>query len=256
MDLKIHDIEIKKKVFFVDTKWPHFKLLFEDIKKLSKNKNFKEILSLERGGLYGNISLFAPYFKKSNFVSVDCSTKQIMKRGAYNKKFTKSDKIIKIPIDYNYNYKKIKIKKSSKNLIIIPNLIHHIFDHKILFSQCKNILKRNGQIYIFEPLIRELHQQPSDYFRFTPYGLKQILKDLGFNKISFKLYGGPFSATAYCWDQASQYLPNSLKKKYKRFLISDSIKDIIKLDEKYRKNLVRQNTDFPMSFSISASKSK
>ena len=48
----------------------------------------------------------------------------------------------------------------------------------------------------------------------------------------------------------------SKKKKNKRFLISDSIKDIIKLDEKYRKNLVRQNTDFPMSFSISASKSK
>ena len=254
MSLTKHDKEIKKKVFFVDTKWPHFNLLFSDIKKLSVKKKYKNILSLERGGLYGYISLLSPYFKKQNFVSIDCSIEKIKRRGAYNKKFVKSKHIIKDPIDYFFDYRKIKIKKNSKNLIIIPNLLHHIFDHKLLFSQCKNILKKNGQIYIFEPLLRELHQQPNDYFRFTPYGLKQILKDLGFKKISYKLCGGPFSATAYCWDQAIQFLPEKLRKKYKRFLISNNIKDIIKLDMLYKKNLVRKNTAFPVSFSIIASK--
>ena len=40
MSLTKHDKEIKK-VFFVDTKWPHFNLLFSDIKKLSVKKNIK-----------------------------------------------------------------------------------------------------------------------------------------------------------------------------------------------------------------------
>ena len=62
MSLTKHDKEIKKKVFFVDTKWPHFNLLFS-IKKLSVKKKYKNILSLERGGLYGDISLLSPYFK-------------------------------------------------------------------------------------------------------------------------------------------------------------------------------------------------
>ena len=33
-------------------------------------------------------------------------------------------------------------------------------------------------LYIFEPTIREIHQAPDDYFRFTPYSLKKILRKL------------------------------------------------------------------------------
>ena len=61
--LKKHYTTIKDEVFFVDKKWPHFEILFDDIVKLSKRfRKNKNILSIERGGLYGNVSLFAPFF--------------------------------------------------------------------------------------------------------------------------------------------------------------------------------------------------
>ena len=62
------------------------------------------MLYLERGSLYGDISLFAPYFNNKNFISIDCSTKKILSRGSYNKKYVKSNKIIKIPIT-KHDYK-------------------------------------------------------------------------------------------------------------------------------------------------------
>jgi len=84
--LRNHEKILINQVFFSNSKWPHFELLINDIKKLSKKKEFKNILSLERGNLYGGISLFAPYFIKKKFISVDCSPKKILRRGIALKK--------------------------------------------------------------------------------------------------------------------------------------------------------------------------
>ena len=37
--LKKHEKALKEEVFFTTNRWPHFNLLFDDIKKLSKKKN-------------------------------------------------------------------------------------------------------------------------------------------------------------------------------------------------------------------------
>ena len=177
MSIFKHEKFLKKEVFFIHNKWPHFDLLFSDIKKL-RRKRLNKIISLERGSLYGSISLFKPFFKNKKFIAIDCSSKNILKRGSYNKKFVKNDEIIKLPINYYRNYKKLNLKKSSVDLIIIPNLMHHVFEFSILFQQCLKALKKNGKIYIFEPLIREIHQSPDDYFIFTTFAIEKVLKKI------------------------------------------------------------------------------
>ena len=84
--------------------------------------------------------------------------------------------------------------------------MHHIYDYDKLIKNCKKILKKDGLIYIFEPLLRELHQIPEDYFRFTPFSLKEILSKNNFKDIKIKTSGGAFSAALYCLHQASEYL--------------------------------------------------
>ncbi len=99
--LKDHEAALKKNVFFTHNKWPHFNLIFEDIKKISKKlKKNSNILSLERTSLYGGISLFAPFFYKHNFTSIDCSSKKILKRGDYNSKYVINRKIIRKKLDF------------------------------------------------------------------------------------------------------------------------------------------------------------
>ena len=250
--LRYHIKFLQDEVFFVNTKWPHFELLFKDIKRLSESKKIKNVISLERGSLYGNISLFAPYFFKHNFKSIDCSTKNILSRGSYNKKYVQNEKIIKIPITKHCDYRRISLPKNSADLIIIPNLMHHIFDHEILLKQCKKILNSNGILYIFEPTIREIHQAPDDYFRFTPYSLKKILRKIGFNKLNHNFCGGPFTAAAYCLDQALQYVPDNKKSVFKKKFYNSDINAYLKYEKNYKKNLHRKNTIFPMSFSVTA----
>ena len=101
---------------------------------------------------------------------------------------------------------------------------------------------------------QELHQIPEDYIRFTPFGLKNQLNKIGFKKFTHKVSGSPFTAIAYCWDQALQYFPTRLRKKKSKWFYNDHFKTLLKLEKKYKKNLVRKNTSFPVSFSLTAYK--
>ena len=251
ISLDEHEKFLKKNIFFTETKWPHFNLVFDDIKSLSKSIKKKSIIvSLERNALYGGISLFAPFFDKHDFISIDCISPTLKKRGAY-KKIERNESVIKRKKNYQFDYRNIKLKNNLADLIIIPNLMHHIEDIDTFFRQVKAILKKNGKIYIFEPLVRELHQVPEDYFRITPYGFKSILKQFNFTNFKIKFNEGPFTAVGYCWDQAIQFLPKNLRLKKKNWLNKEFLK-FIELDKKYKINKERNNTIFPMSFSIKA----
>ncbi len=250
-----HEIYLRDNVFFTKKKWPHFNLLFKDIKKLSKKfKPKSKILFIERTNLYGNLSLLAPFFNNHYVASIDCSETLIKSRGAYNKSLIDKKKIITFPSVDHKNYLKITESKYKSDLIIVPNLIHHIPYHNKFFKNLRKILNKNGKVYIFEPLVRELHQAPEDFLRFTPYGLEKIFSDLKYKNISFDLEGGPFSVISYCYDQALQYLPKNKRKNETINFQKNLLPKLEKYEKLYKKNLNRPHSSFPMSYSVIAQK--
>jgi hypothetical protein len=74
-------------------------------------------------------------------------------------------------------------------------------------------LKPGGRLFIFEPILRELHQIPDDYLRYTPYGITQVLSRFGLVAEKFETEGGPFQAISYCWVQALEYFPAEMRGK-------------------------------------------
>ena len=76
-----------------------------------------------------------------------------------------------------------------------------------MFAEIARLLKKGGTGYIFEALLRELHQVPDDYLRYTPWGFETILARHGLKMTEWKPAGGAFEAIAYCWVQALQYMP-------------------------------------------------
>ena len=141
-DLDKHEKFLREEVFYTNSKWSHFNLIFKDIKRFAQEtKKNSTILSLERNSLYGGVSLFAPFFYKQSFVSVDCVSSKLKKRGAYNRVNVKNN-FISMKKNYQFNYKKIKLPNSFADLIIVPNLMHHIDDVEVLLKQIKRILKK------------------------------------------------------------------------------------------------------------------
>ena len=47
---------------------------------------------------------------------------------------------------------------------------------------------------MFEPLLRELHQIPDDYLRWTPFGMARIMRQVGLEPGEPQTAGGPFEA--------------------------------------------------------------
>lgn len=244
---------LKEKVFQTETKWPHFELLFEDIDRLKENLDPKSnIVTMERGLLYGGFSLLAPIFTEHHFLGIDCSPQSANSRGAYNSPMVDDPRFIKHPIHSRANVEDTKLGSNTADLLMIPNLVHHIEDQHSMFQETARVLKPNGKLYIFEPLVREIHQAPDDFIRYTPYGLAKELTKYGYTILDTKENGGPFSVIAYCWAQALEYLPESKREEMSSWFYNEHMLELMKMDKEYPENMCRKFTRFPMAFSITA----
>ena len=255
-ELARHTEVLAEKVFLTD-RLPHFNLLLREIVALSSQLPAEStVVSLERGLLYGGLSLVGPYFQDQKFISIDCSPESADERGAYNKEKVIDKRFLCVPITDRAPIEKTGLDNEIADLVLVPNLVHHVADQQALFSEMARIMKPEGQVFVFEPTLRELHQIPDDFLRYTPFGMQNILESVGLEPIDTKFEGGPFSAVGYCWLQALEYLPSELRNETEEWYFQEHWPKLKEWDEKYTQNLVREHTQFPVGFSIIARKPK
>lgn len=250
-----HFAVLAERVFQVETKWPHFRQLLGDVRRLAGEVTPEmSVVSLERGLLYGGCSLIAPFFQHCNFLSVDCSPDSADNRGAYNGAMIDDPRFLFVPGTHRAPIEATGLDGGMADLVLVPNLVHHIADQTALFAEMARITRPGGRVYVFEALVRELHQIPDDFLRYTPFGMQRTLREAGLEPGDFDLEGGPFSAVAYCWAQALEYMPEQERETLSRWFYEEQFPQLMEWDERFTENQVRKNTAFPMSFSIVADK--
>jgi SAM-dependent methyltransferase len=161
---------------------------------------------------------------------------------------------IRVPLTNRAPIERTGLESDLAHLVLVPNLVHHVADQERLFSEMARITRPGGFVYVFEPTLRELHQMPDDFLRYTPFGMRNALVRAGLEPGEFQLEGGAFSAIAYCWTQALQYFPESEREGMERWFYGTHFPELMSWDERYRNNLVRSHTSFPVSFSVAARK--
>tara|TARA_Y100000589_G_scaffold317772_1_gene344299 strand:+ start:166 stop:957 length:792 start_codon:yes stop_codon:yes gene_type:complete len=235
---------LRDKVFEID-KYPSFSLLLDGVEYILKtlDKENKNICLLERTKLYGS-SLFGGLFRNANVISFDCSPSSAKDRGSYNNfminhnNFITYKNISELKQDLTFN-----LPANEYDAIFIPNLVHHFKNQNDLFSNCYKSLKNFGELIIFEPTIREIHQSPHDYIRYTPYGMQQIFKDYHLKEIKCKEQGDSF--------EALNYILNVMQAKREDKDFSDwcnQIKSKIDNFKEGKKDIVKDHARFPTSF--------
>jgi SAM-dependent methyltransferase len=142
------------------------------------------------------------------------------------------------------------LETASADLVIIPNLVHHVANQPGLFNEISRILKPGGRGYIFEPLVREIHQDPDDYVRYTPAGFRKMIESAGMMYDQTIPEGGPFTAVAYCWSQALEYIPEPERSRIEEWFYGQHFQDLLRWDALYPRNLKRKHTSFPTAFGI------
>jgi len=153
-------------------------------------------------------------YKKGRFMDFGCGEKpyeslfefkeyigvDIKKSGHSNEK-KKADAYydgITIPFDDNYF-----------DGALANQCFEHIYNIKHIISEINRVLKPGGILIITLPLAWEEHEIPYDFFRFTSYGIKNILNENNFKVITIKKLNSYKNAMRqlrirYCWYKLKQ----------------------------------------------------
>jgi SAM-dependent methyltransferase len=249
----IKHVEILRNRVFESTKFqPQFDLLISDLLAIrSELKSSMCVVSIERMLLYGE-NLFSPLFDFVRYVSLDSSPKSADSRGAYNAHLISHPDFIKRDCEsIRCDPTDLDFPDAAADVVLIPNLVHHVENQGKLWLEAARILKPGGFLYVFEPTLRELHQDPDDYLRYTPNGLRSVLRQYGLETLSISTTGGPFTAIAYCWSQALQYIAADERDYWSQWF-EGHFAELIQLEASHPKNLVRKHTSFPTAFSLRA----
>ena len=235
---------LQNKVFELN-KYPSFKLLIEGLVQILIKYDHEErnVCILERTKLYGT-SLFGGLFQNAIINSYDCSPSSAEERGSYNSFMVDNDDFIKFTdVNSLIQDESFKLPENTFDVIFIPNLIHHFRNQKLLFSECFQSLKDNGELVVFEPTFREIHQAPHDYLRYTPYGIKEIYQDNLFAQINCEEIGDSF--------EALEYILNIMeaKRKDENFLNwCKNMRENINNFKQDKKDIVKKHARFPTAF--------
>lgn len=228
---------LKKKVFKTE-EYNQFNLLFSDFNKFNK-LNYKHCVILERNYMYNNKSLFSPLLdQKKKITSVDFKISQSEERFGIQNNFL--EKINYKFIESNLYIKDMEnkfssnIKKLDNDLLIIPNSLHHISNFNLLMKKIKILMPKIKYIYIFDSYLREAHQSPNDYCRYTTFALEALMKLHNYESIKINETGNIFDAIMYLFSQSKKILENKELKKIK-LLYETQLMNKLKLERNKKK---------------------
>lgn len=247
---------LERGVFQVEAKWPHYRVLLDELDQLAASCGpDTHILCLERAFVFGGLSLFAPLFRKGRFHAHDVRLEGLAtERMDYQAHWTRDPECLARPADSVGSVTEVPVEEASQDLVLVPNVVHHVKDQAGMFRELARVLVPGGRGFIFETLLRELHQAPHDFVRYTPWGFEAEFAKVGLRLEGWRPAGGPFEAIAYCWDQALQYLPEDLRAEKARWLREEGFPELMALDRVHQENRVRAHTSFPVAYAIHFSK--
>ena len=76
----------------------------------------------------------------------------------------------------NFNLEKINNLQKQYDLVIIFNVLEHVYDTSNAINEIKKILKPGGKIIGATPFLYRVHHAPEDYSRYTKQFFEKLFK--------------------------------------------------------------------------------
>jgi len=84
--------------------------------------------------------------------------------------------------------------------VVSLSVLEHLREPQLMLTEAHRILKEGGAIVLQVPWQWQLHEQPHDYFRYTPFGLKTMFERAGFVDIEVEPQAGFFTTMTMKWN--------------------------------------------------------
>ncbi|WP_254658054.1 class I SAM-dependent methyltransferase [Pleurocapsa sp. PCC 7327] len=80
-------------------------------------------------------------------------------------------------IDYHYDIHDLKFEDESFDAAVCWSILEHVPYPQKAIAELHRVLKPNGKIWVQLPFHYPFHEEPKDYWRVTPDGLRIWLED-------------------------------------------------------------------------------
>jgi SAM-dependent methyltransferase len=248
--LERHQRVLENRIFQIHTKWPEFQPLLESLRGIGTSlKGNEVVIDLGRYYLYDGCCLFAPYFAKAkHYIGADCVLPNWKEVYGYQRWMVEDERLIRVLPKIVTNVACLPLKSEVADWVLIPNIVEHVDEPEAMFRESVRILRKGGRSLVFAPHVREEHQPPFDYFRYTRYGLRHLFEKVGFQVESITPTTGIFDVLSKTAMLALDFLPSG-KRRVAGFLFEKLIKPVLwRYDRLYQKNLVTKGKEFPMAY--------
>ena len=98
----------------------------------------------------------------------------------------------KIDVSSNLN-EKINLNNNYADVVVSFSVLEHLHNPLQFLTEAFRILKDDGFLILQVPWQWWIHEEPHDYYRFTPFGLEYLLSKAGFKEIQVYPQTGFFS---------------------------------------------------------------
>lgn len=90
--------------------------------------------------------------------------------------------------------------------VVSLSVLEHLSEPSVMLRESYRILKPGGHLVLQVPWQWRIHEEPYDFFRYSPFGLKHLMQKAGFEKIEIAPQAGFFSM----WFLKFNYFTNRL----------------------------------------------
>ncbi|HZS87069.1 MAG TPA: methyltransferase domain-containing protein [Chloroflexota bacterium] len=78
----------------------------------------------------------------------------------------------------------IPLPDASQDAILCTEVLEHVPEPDVALSEFRRLLVPGGHLFVTTPFVWFLHEQPYDFYRYTPFSLERLLVDAGFQDVS------------------------------------------------------------------------
>lgn len=86
--------------------------------------------------------------------------------------------------------------------VAMMQVLEHLRMPAQALAEVLRVLRPGGYLFLTVPFMHQIHHAPHDYYRYTPYGLKALAEQAGFDTVDIRPSGGYFRAVAHLLEQA------------------------------------------------------